>query len=72
MGLSVSGEQGKVELFSGADPAASGIGRLWASGGGEMLTNDEFGVRDFIPPRKIFVFFRESCCPTGHLIPRPK
>lgn len=56
MGLSGSGEQGKVELCRGADPVASATGRLWASGGGEMLTDDEFGVRDFIPPRKIFCF----------------
>lgn len=56
MGLSGSGEQRKVELCSGADPAASATGRLWASGGGEMLTDDKFGVRDFIPPRKIFCF----------------
>lgn len=45
-----------LSVFSRADPAASVTARLWTSGGGEMLTDEEFGVRDFIPPGQIFSF----------------
>lgn len=45
-----------LSVFSGVDPEASVTGRLWASGGGEMLTDEEFGVRDFIPPGQSFSF----------------
>lgn len=61
-----------LSVFSGADPPASVTGRLWTSGGGEMLTDEEFGVRDFIPPGQIFFFSLESCCPAWHLTPRLK